>query len=153
MDTCNMYTLVKNVHSIGTSHSSFAVLMLCLLQQIKYSRKKPRPKHPCLCLYLYHLIFGQKLSGVLFQIPAHGNTHTNDAHAKQNFFFFLSLYENSYKFLACRMEQTFFWTVQHKLSIQVSLKPQSERLNSIKCCRSLMPHLCNGSGQSSFTVK
>lgn len=77
MDTCNMYTLMGYVHSLGTSHSSFAVLMLCLLQAIKYSRKNPKTKHPLSCLYLYHLSFGQKLNGVLLQIPAHGNTHTN----------------------------------------------------------------------------
>lgn len=45
MDTCNAYTLVGYVHDLGTSHSSFAVLMLCLLQPTKYSRKKPKTKH------------------------------------------------------------------------------------------------------------
>lgn len=130
-------------------------VIVVLIAANKIQQEKTKTKHPFSCLYLYYLSSAKNLMGCLFKYQ-HMGIRTQmcryaDAYAKQNFF--LSLYQNSYKFMPCEMKQTFLWTVQHKLSIQVSLKAQSERLNCIKCCRSLMPHLCEGSGQSSFTVK
>lgn len=81
------------------SHSSFRVLMSCLLKTTKSSRKQTnKNKQPFSCLYLYYLNFGQKLHGVHFH---HMGIHTDIctyiyAHIKHIFFLIQHLLSSSY---------------------------------------------------------